>query len=66
MLFKVQVTTKFTTNKKKKVQVTGKASDIDIRRGQESTRLTSLSEALYSSQLATENRLKKKKYTSRL
>ena len=46
-----------------KVKVTEKASDIDIRRGQESTRLTSLSGTLYTSQLATENRLKN---TSRL
>ena len=39
-----------------KVKVTEKASDIDNRRGQESTHLTSLSEALYTSQLTAENR----------
>ena len=39
--------------------MTEKASDIDIRRGQESTHFTSLSRALYISQLAAENRLKK-------
>ena len=39
-----------------KVKVTEKTSDIDIRRGQESTHLTSLSEALHTSQLAAENR----------
>ena len=39
-----------------KVKVTEKASDIDIRRGQESTHLTSLSGALYTFQQAAENR----------
>ena len=33
---------------------------MDIRRGQESTCLTNLSRALYTSQLAAENTLKKK------
>ena len=39
-----------------KVKVTEKASDKDIRRGQESTRLTNLSGALYTAHLASENR----------
>lgn len=39
-----------------KVKVTEKASDKDIRRRQESTRLTNLSGALYTAHLASENR----------
>ena len=39
-----------------KVKVTEKASDIDVRREQERTHLTTLSKALYTSQLAAETR----------
>ena len=39
-----------------KVKVTGKVSDTDIRRGQESARLPSLSGASYTAQLASGNR----------
>ena len=39
-----------------KVEVTESASDTDLRRGQESTCLTSVSGVLYTSQPAAENR----------
>ena len=41
-----------------KANVTEKVSDIDIRSGQEITPITNLSRALYTFQLAAENRLK--------